>query len=120
MIDDSQNAFLLGRLITDNVLVEFETLHYLKRKTQGKLGFKVWKLDMSKAYDQVEWVFLVKVMEHLGFPNKLVSLMSSCMSTSPILSSLMANLWVTLNLQEDLDRVTLIYSQSMKKAPGRK
>ena len=25
--------------------------------------------------------FLVKVMEHLGFPNKLVSLISSCMST---------------------------------------
>ena len=39
------------------------------------------KLDMSKAYDRVEWVFLVKVMEHLGFPNQLVSLISSCMST---------------------------------------
>ena len=59
----------------------FETLHYLKRKTQGKLGFTTLKLDMSKAYDRVEWVFLVKVMEHLGFPNQLVSLISSCMST---------------------------------------
>ena len=32
----------------------FETLHYLKRKTQGKLGFMALKLDMSKVYDRVE------------------------------------------------------------------
>ena len=37
-IPESQSAFLLGRLISDNVLVAFETLHYLKRKTNGKVG----------------------------------------------------------------------------------
>ncbi|KAL0013771.1 hypothetical protein SO802_000840 [Lithocarpus litseifolius] len=34
VIDDSQSVFLSGRLITDNVLMAFETLHYLKRKAQ--------------------------------------------------------------------------------------
>ena len=32
MVSKSQSAFLSGKLIADNVLVAFETLHYLKRK----------------------------------------------------------------------------------------
>ena len=50
-IPDSQSVFLSGCLISDNILVAFETLHYLKRKTTGKLGYMAFKLDMSKAYD---------------------------------------------------------------------
>ena len=78
LVFESQSAFLSGRLISDNVLVAFETLHYLKRKTQGKLGFMALKLDMSKAYDWVEWVFLEKIMKKLGFSGKLVTLIMSC------------------------------------------
>ena len=68
-IPESQSAFFFfpsRRLISDNVLVAFETLHYLKGKTQGKLGYMTLKLDMSKTYDRVEWEFLEKTMRHLG------------------------------------------------------
>ena len=69
-IPESQSAFffffLSRRLISDNVLVAFEMLHYLKGKTQGKLGYMTLKLDMSKTYDRVEWEFLEKTMRHLG------------------------------------------------------
>ena len=57
--------FLSRRLISDNVLVAFEMLHYLKGKTQVKLGYMTLKLDMSKTYDRVEWEFLEKTMRHL-------------------------------------------------------
>ena len=79
VVFESQSAFLSRRLITDNVLVAFETLHYLKRKAQGKLGYIALKLDMSKTYDRVEWKFLEKVTIHLGFLGSFVSTIMSCM-----------------------------------------
>ena len=36
------------------------------------------KLDMSKAYDRVEWVFLEKIMLTMGFHCKWVALMMEC------------------------------------------
>ena len=81
VVSDSQSAFLSGWLIPNNVLVAFETLHYLKRKTQRKLGFMALKLNMSKAYDRVEWEFLERAMIHLGFFGRFVNLIMSCIKT---------------------------------------
>ena len=53
-ISCSQGAFILCRSIIDNILISFEVLHYLNRKTQGKHGFAALKVDMSKAYGRVE------------------------------------------------------------------
>ena len=54
-ISDSQNAFVLRRLITDNVLVAYELLHNLKNKRKGKESHFALKFDMSKTYDKVKW-----------------------------------------------------------------
>lgn len=78
-VPNSQSAFLSGRLISNNILVAFETLHCLKRKTTAKLGYIALKLDMSKAYDCVKWEFLEKIMIHLGLDEKLVRIIMSCL-----------------------------------------
>ena len=51
---EAQSAFIANRLITDNILIAFESLHYMKTQSSGKEGFMALKLDMSKAYDRVE------------------------------------------------------------------
>ena len=81
LVSESQGAFLSNRLITNNLLVAFETLHHLKNKRTGTTGSMALKLDMSKAYDRVEWNFLEKMMEKLGFDRKCIDLIKSCIST---------------------------------------
>ncbi len=53
IISDSQNAFVPGRMISNNVIMAFEMIHYLKNHRVGGNVQMVAKLDMSKAYDRV-------------------------------------------------------------------
>ena len=39
------------------------------------------KLDISKAYDRVEWVFLEKILIKIGFPLTWVALIRECVTT---------------------------------------
>ena len=81
LISESQSAFQSNKAISDNILVAFETLHHMKIQKLRKMGFMALKLDMSKAYDRVEWSFLKKVMEKMGFSTKWITLIMGCISS---------------------------------------
>uniref|UniRef100_A0A803QGE0 Reverse transcriptase domain-containing protein n=1 Tax=Cannabis sativa TaxID=3483 RepID=A0A803QGE0_CANSA len=81
VVSDFQSAFIPGRLISDNIMVSFEIMHYLKRKTGGKQGYMALKLDMSKAYDRVEWRFLNEMLWKMGFAERWVDLTLSCVTS---------------------------------------
>ena len=70
-----------GRLIIDNVLVAFETMHHISQKKNGKLGEMALKLDMSRAYDRVEWCWLEKIKHKLGFDDKWRALIMKCVTS---------------------------------------
>jgi hypothetical protein len=50
----------------------------MQTKMWSKVGFMGIKLDMSKAYDRVEWKFLEAIMRKLGFEDRWINLVMSC------------------------------------------
>ncbi|KAK3204140.1 hypothetical protein Dsin_018186 [Dipteronia sinensis] len=70
-ISDAQIAFVPGRLISVNAIIGFECLHVMRSKDR-KVELVALKLDMSKAYDQVEWNFLAEVLLRLDFSKNWV------------------------------------------------
>ena len=70
IIGENQSAFVAERLITDNVLVAHEMMSHISKMKKGKCGEMAIKLDMSKAYDRVEWECLKQIMKKLCFQEK--------------------------------------------------
>jgi len=81
IISESQSAFIPGRLITDNIIAAFETMHTMHTKMWGRTRYMGIKLDMSKAYDRVEWMFLEAVMSKMGFDPLWIKMIMVCVRT---------------------------------------
>lgn len=70
-----------GRNISDNVLIAFEMIHYIKRKNKCQDGDVALKLDRSKAYDIVSWQYLWHRMQVMGFDAKWIRWVKLCVTT---------------------------------------
>ena len=55
-----------------------EGLHSLKSK---KLRGAIFKIDLSKAYDRVNWLYICLLLTHLGFQIDFIRWIMSCLTT---------------------------------------
>uniref|UniRef100_A0A803QSM5 Reverse transcriptase domain-containing protein n=1 Tax=Cannabis sativa TaxID=3483 RepID=A0A803QSM5_CANSA len=81
VISENQSAFIRGRLIQDNAILGFESLHCMKKGRFGNGKKMALKLDMSKAYDRVGWRFLEAMMLCLGYDKRWVDKFMNCITT---------------------------------------
>ncbi|RVW41716.1 Transposon TX1 uncharacterized 149 kDa protein [Vitis vinifera] len=63
VISTSQNAFVEGWQIMDAVLIANEAIYSILKSNKGAI---LCKLDIEKAYDHVDWSFLLVVLEKMG------------------------------------------------------
>lgn len=65
LVSINQNAFVPNRHIQDNLITVQELMLTLKRKT-GRGDLLAVKFDMEKAYDKMDWSFLIEVLKCFG------------------------------------------------------
>ena len=80
LIDLAQVAFVPNRNIAKNVLLAQEVVHSFST-TKKKKGFVGLKLDFQKAYDRLEWPFLIQILKNFGFHQKFINLIYQCIFT---------------------------------------
>ncbi|KAH9755242.1 reverse transcriptase domain-containing protein [Citrus sinensis] len=82
IISPTQSTFVPNRLITDNLIIGYECLNKIRQSKSKINGLAALKLDISKAYDRVEWEFVKCTMQKLGFSEKWVKLIMNCITTA--------------------------------------
>jgi hypothetical protein len=75
----SQNAFIQKRSIHDNFLYVQRVIRKLHKNNQPALFIK---LDISKAFDSLNWAYLLDVLGALGFSLKWRNWIASILGTS--------------------------------------
>jgi len=54
-------------------MAAIELVHHMKSKMSGDKGDVAFKLDISKAYDRIDWNYLKCVKFKMGFSHQWVS-----------------------------------------------
>ncbi|GJW62043.1 putative RNA-directed DNA polymerase [Tanacetum coccineum] len=80
LISLNQSAFVPGRRIADNILLTQELMHnYHLDRGPARCAFKV---DIQKAYDTVDWLFLKDILTGFGFHHRMIGWIMECVTTT--------------------------------------
>jgi hypothetical protein len=79
IIGEDQFGFLHNRQIHDVAAIAQEVLHSVKKRN---LKATILKLDLSKAYDQVNWTFLHLILIQMGMSLKTINWIMACIQSA--------------------------------------
>ena len=70
-----------GRNISNNILIAHELFDMLRKMEKRKKFYGALKIDISKAYDRVDWKFLKAVLVAMNFSSRWVRWILECVTT---------------------------------------
>ena len=79
LVRPNQSAFIRTRVIHENYKAVHLTANLLHR---SKVPSSLLKIDIAKAFDTVNWVFLLGLLQHLGFSRRWVNWISILLSSA--------------------------------------
>jgi hypothetical protein len=79
MVSPNQSAFIKKRFIQDNFMLVQQTVRFLHSQKQPRI---LLKLDITKAFDSINWSFLLEVLRKLGFGVRWCDLLCGLLSSS--------------------------------------
>lgn len=80
VISNTQSAFVSGWLLVENVLMATKLVREYNWKNISKRC--MLKVDLKKAFDSVNWFFIILILRNLGFPSSFLNLIHQCISTT--------------------------------------
>ncbi|XP_074278315.1 uncharacterized protein LOC141601908 [Silene latifolia] len=80
IISKNQGAFVKGRSILENILICQDLVRLYHRGNASPRC--MFKLDLQKAYDSIEWAFVDQMLGALMFPEKFRQMIMTCITTS--------------------------------------
>jgi len=83
IVSPLQSSFIPGRGTIDNAIILQEFIYHMQ-KSKKKLGDVIYKLDLEKAYDRVDWGFLQDTLNYFGFSPSIISLIMSSISATSV------------------------------------
>lgn len=81
ILSESQFAFTRGRQIADYIMIANEVADAMMKREEGGI---MLKLDLAKAYDNVERDFLLGTMKAMGFGSRWLNWIRGCISSASL------------------------------------
>ena len=76
----NQSAFVMDRLLLENFLLATELVKdYHKDSISRRCAIKI---DISKAFDSIQWQFLLNTLAAMNFPQKFIHWITLCITTA--------------------------------------
>lgn len=79
LVSGEQSGYVEGRKILDNIIQAHEVVHSLTNKRKAGM---IMQLDISKAYDKVNWTYIKKVLSAYGFDHNWIRWVMALVTSS--------------------------------------